>query len=493
MVPGKHTCPKWIQTLCIPGILATFVLFSSCLGSTALVPFSSNEVLAIAFPADLSQQELGNIFKKHGIHTVFNENNVQVPLTDFVRLQYLSVSEFSRRVLPDDPRNTPLSTSLIASFTTVGIDGPWRIWYVPIVSSAVYKAIQAAFGEIGSEWAWDALMPPQVLHYLWIVWLSWTLWLLVARQVIDRLYHVVLIIAWLPVAFSQSLATAALMVVGQSIAAILGMNFFAFGNSQGLSRTSIRRLFSYLVPFILSILLLVSIDMTLLIPTAISIVITMLFLIYKDSVLNFLTKKRLHRYPQFRVIVEETISAKVGRLGTRILIPLGAIALILLLIPNSPDENNSYRLSFQVGVEQGSSSSDHTGMIRSHTMYQEALTLGRIGDASWMSDSYSKPYHFEILDNRIVRGEMNHGVTAGSFQSSREMDIAMQLVLEHTRGGLPTVVSADDISGIRSIQLDSQGAVFYIMAMAPFCVLGLHRASQTRRRTRTSYTNRQVA
>lgn len=493
MVPGKRTYPKWVQTLCIPGILATIVLYSSCLGSTALAPFSSNEVFALAFPSDLSQQELGNIFKKHGIHTVFNENNVQVPLTDFVRLQYLSVSEFSRRVQPDDPRSTPLSTSLIASFTTAGVDGPWRIWYVPITSSTVYKAIQAAFLETGSDWAWDALMPPKVLHYLWIVWLSWTLWLLVARQVKDRLYHVVLIIAWLPVAFSQSLAAAALMVVGQGIAAILGMNILALGRSQALSRPNMRRLFSYLVPFLLSMLLLVSIDITLLLPTVFSIVITMLFLIYKDSVLNFLTKKRVHHYPQFRVILEETIKTKAGRLGTLALIPLGAIALLLLLIPYSPDEDNSYRLSFQVGVDQGSSPSDHTNMIRSHTIYQEALTLGRLGDASWMSDAYSKPYHFEILDNRIVRGEMEHGVTAGSFQNSREMDIAMQLVLEHTRGGLPQVVSADDISGIRSIQLDSQGAVFYIMAMAPFCVLGLHRASQTRRRTRTSYINRQVA
>ena len=69
----------------------------------------------------------------------------------------------------------------------------------------------------------------------------------------------------------------------------------------------------------------------------------------------------------------------------------------------------------------------------------------------------------------------------------------MKQVLEHTQGGMPMVVSGGVIPGMKAIQLDTLGAVFYIMAMAPFCALGLHRVSQTKRRLFTSHTNRQVA
>ena len=498
MGQGTRRYPRWVQTLAIPALFAMIILFSTCDGRKILASFTSTEVFAVAFPADLPQVELVNIFRKHGIDTIVNESNVLVPMTDFVRLQYLSLSEFIRRVQADDPRSTPLSSLLVSSFTATTTtatttDGPWRVWYVPIASSNVYKGTQKAFTEFGSDWAWDAQLPSPVLHFLWVVWLAWTLWLLIAKQVKDRLYHGVLIIAWLPVAFFQSLPAAALMVVGQGLSAILGMDAVSNGHRQGLTKIHVGRLFSNLLPFLLSMTLLVFIDVNLLIPAVISIGMTILFIVHKDSVMGFLTKKRMHRYPPFRLIIEDTIRVKAARLGSWVLIPLAMLAIILLIVPYHPDENMAYRLTFNTDADQGFFNPDYPDMIRSHTMFQEALTFGRLGDADWMSDSYSRPYHYQVLENRIVRGEMDPGAAADGFQNSKELDKTMKLVLEHTRGGIPMVVSGGDIPGIRAIQLDSQGVVFYIMAMAPFCVLGLHRVSQSKRRTGTSYTNRQVA
>jgi hypothetical protein len=479
--------------LSIPGILGIIILACSCHGSTVLSSFNSYEVSAVAFPADLPQTELENVFRKHGIESIVNESKVLVPMTDFVRLQYLSLSDFSRRVQVDDPRTTPLSLLLASSFTASAADGLWRVWYVPLPSTKVYKAIQTAFLEIGSDWAWDAQLPSPVLRFLWLVWLAWILWLLVTKQVKDRLYHGVLIIAWLPLAFFHTLPAAALMVVGQGLSVILGMNVLANIPRKGLSRIHLRSLFADLVPFLFSMVFLLSIDMRLLIPTVGSIVMIMLLIVYRDPVLAFLTKNRMHRSPPFRLILGETIRVKAARIGLLALVPLALLAIILLMVPFDPVEASTYRLLFKVDTDQSFFTTDYLDLIRSHTRYQEALALGRLGDARWMSETYSRPFHFEIQDNRIVKGEIDHGNSVESFKSSTELERGMMLVLGHTQGGIPMVVSGDDIPGIRAIQLDSQGVVFYIMAMASFCVLGLHRVSQSRRRTRISYTNRQVA
>jgi hypothetical protein len=108
------------------------------------------------------------------------------PMTDFVRLEYLTLSEVARRVQADDPRQTPLTSLLVSSFAHFCDDEPWRIWYVPVDSNAEYQAIQDAFTEIGSDWAWDAQPPSPVLSFLWIIWLILDRVALATRTVKDR-------------------------------------------------------------------------------------------------------------------------------------------------------------------------------------------------------------------------------------------------------------------------------------------------------------------
>jgi hypothetical protein len=493
MISENRLYPKWIRGLAIPGILIMTFLFTTCREHVIPAPFSSREVFAVAFPAELPPSEVGKVFSKYGIDSLITEDNLLIPMTDFVRLRYLPLSELTSRIQDDDPRHTPLSSLLRSSFTTIGDDAPWRIWYVPLVSSSVYRAIQNAFTEIGSDWAWDAQPPSPALRFLWTIWLGWTIWLLSSKQVKDRLYHGALIFAWLPLIFFQNVPAAALMVVGQGVSAVLGITALANGRRQSLASNHLCRLLSNLAPFLLSMLVLVVIELELLIPTALSMVIVILLVVYRNSVLNILNGRRMHRFPPFRLILDDSIKFRANRLGLLAVIPLTMIAIVLIVVPHRADESIAHHLAFKVEADQNLHTPDYASLIRSHTVYQEALAWGRLGDASWMTDSYSRPYRFKILENRIVRAEMDHGINTESFQNSIELDKEMKRILAHTKGGTPMVVSSGDLPVMRPIQLDSMGVVFYIMAIAPFCILGLQRVGQSRRRTIASYTNRQVA
>ena len=182
MAPGTRNCPKWMHPATLPVLLALIVLSTSCQGTVVLAPFGSSEVFAVAFPLELPPDELEKKFRKHGIDAMIHENNLLVPMTDFAGLQYLSLSEISHRVRSGDPRHTPLSSLLVSSFTAMGPDRTWRIWYVPISTLAIYKSVQNAFSESGVDWAWDAQLPSPVLRLLWIVWLVWILLLLLDRK-----------------------------------------------------------------------------------------------------------------------------------------------------------------------------------------------------------------------------------------------------------------------------------------------------------------------
>jgi hypothetical protein len=478
----------WV--LLLPALMMMVV---SCHSAEVFATFGSTDVFAIAFPPDLPPMELEEIFRNHGIDGMMHENNLMIPLTDFAGLKHLPLSEFSRRVQSGDPRHTPLSSVLVSSFTAAVAGESWRIWYVPASSPKVYKAVQDSFMETGGKWAWDAQLPLPAFRFLWVVWLAWIAWLLITRQVKDSLYHVVLILAWLPLAFYQSLSSAALMVVGQGLSASLGIYAQAIGRRRSLTSGHIYRLSGFLAPFPVSMLCLVMIDTKLLLPAVFSGVLTILALWHRDSVLNLLGKKRLHPAPPFRLILQDAIPVKIGYLGLWTMVPLALILLVPLIVPFKNVEHATYRIVFPKAEEQWPVSLDYSGLIASHVIYQEALTWGRLGEASWQSESYSRPYRFHIQDERIVRAAKDDNEEAEGTRISNERDKALKLVLEHTRGGTPMLVSGGDVPGIRAMELDSLGVVFYIMALAPFCVLGLHRVSQSRRRTVTSYTNRQVA
>ena len=493
MAAGTRTHSKWVQTLCIPGILAILILLAARGSETIRVSFSTDDFVAIAFPAGSPSSEVENALVRRGIDTIISEDNVLVPMTDFVRLEYLTLSEVARRVKADDPRHTPLTAILASSFAMTEADEPWRIWFVPVDSSAVYEAIQSVFTEIGGDWAWDAQPPSPVLRFLWIIWLAWILWLLAGRPVKSRLYHGVLIAAWIPLAFIQTLPAAALMVVGQGISTILGMHIMAGGRKQRMGNRGIRKLLVNLAPFLLSMLFLLSIDPELLIPVSASGVMLILLKVYREQISKFLEKRRLHCNPPFRLILDETLREKAIKIGIFTIIPLVIMITLNLIAPFRPGDHSAYQLVFIKDPLQKMNVPDYIGMIRSHTVYQEAITWGRLGEASWMTDTYTRPYRFEMLGDRIVRGVADNGSSTDSFQNSYGLDKELKRILEHTKGGTPLVIQGDDIPRNNTIQLDSLGVVFYIMSMAPFCVLGLRGVGQSRRRIITSYLNRQVA
>jgi hypothetical protein len=484
---------KWVYAVCITGILAILILFSSCIRDTSLIAFSTDDYVAIAFPEALPPEEAANSLAQHGIGTIISEDTVLVPMTDFVRLEYLTLSEVARRVQADDPRQTPLTSLLVSSFTTAKANEPWRIWYVPVDSNAEYQAIQDAFTGTGSDWAWDAQPRSPVLSFLWIIWLIWILWLLATRTVKDRLLHGLLIAAWIPFAFIPGLAATAFMVVGQGVSAILGMHIVAGGLRNCMDRKDIRRLLVNLVPFLLSMVFLLSFDTGLLVPAATSGLMLFLFTRYRESISGHLEKKRLHRYPPFRVILDKTLNVKAARLGLWAIVPLLIMPSLVLFIPFHAGDNARYHLVFDKDPLQRANILDHASMIRTHIVYQEAITWGRLGEARWMTDTYTRPFRFALLDDRIVRSAVDNGSGEVGFQNSSELDKQLRRILEHIKGGTPRVVQGFDSIRNGTTQLDSLGVVFYIMALVPFCLLGLQRAGQSRRRIMTSNSNRQVA
>ncbi len=493
MAVGTRTYHKWANIIAIPGILAILMLFGACSQDTIQVSFRPNDFVAIAFPAELPSSEVVAFLARNGIDNIVNEDSLMVPMTDFVRLDYLALADLSRRVQADDPRQTPLTSLLASSFTTTVADDLWRIWYVPVESNAIYKVIQKVFAEIGGNWAWDAQAPSPALGFLWIIWLAWIVWLLASKPVKDRLYHGLLIAAWIPVAFTHTVPSAALMVVGQGISAILGMHTLAGGRKYHIDSDGIRKLLVSLAPFLLSLLFLVSIDTELLIPAIASLAILTSLIVYKEPIASLLDKRRLHRHPSFRLILDETLRKKATSLGRWTLVPLFVMISLILLIPFRPGDHSAYQLIFSKDQQQSLYSADYANLIRSHILFQEALAWGRLGEASWLVEGYTRPFRFELLEDKIVRGQVDHGSNAENFQNSNELDKELRRILEHTKAGAPRVVTGADIPRKMTIQLDSLGVVFYIMALAPFCLLGLHWASQSRRRIITSYLNRQVA
>jgi hypothetical protein len=493
MAAENPTHAKWVCIACIPGILALLMLFAACSQDSIRIGLRADDIVAIAFPEDLPAREIAASLASSGFDTIMTEDNVMVPVTDFVRLEYLSLSEVSRRVEVDDPRHTPLTSLLVSSFSTSRADESWRIWYIPVDSGSEYAVIQDLLTGIGSDWAWDAQPDPPGLRFLWIIWLVWILWLLATRPVKDRLFHGVLIAAWLPLAFIQSLVAAALMIVGQGISAILGMNILASGRKYRIDRNGIHRLLTHLSPFLLSMSFLLSLDTPLLAPVAASALMLFMMTKYSDKISGFLEKGRIHQKPPFRLILDDSIKGKAARLGLWALLPLVTMMILVSIIPSHAGNHSDYQLVFNTDPLQRTTTLDNASMIRSHTAYQEALTWGRLGEASWMTDTYTRPFRFEVQNDRIVRGMVDKGSHTDVFQNSNELDRELMRILDHTQGGVPLVVQGDEIPVNSTAQLDSLGVVFYIMALAPFCVLGLRRVGQSRRRIITSYLNRQVA
>ncbi|MDX9957510.1 MAG: hypothetical protein RBT68_03620 [Spirochaetia bacterium] len=414
-------------------------------------------------------------------------------MTDFVRLKHLTLTEVVTRIKVDDPRSTPLTSLLVSSFSTFRSEEPWRIWYIPVDSESVYSMIQNAFTGIDSAWAWDAQPAPPGFRFLWIIWAIWILWLLATRPVKDRRFHGLLIAAWLPLAFIHSLAAAALMVVGQGISAILGMSILAGGRKHHFDKREIRGLLANLAPFLVSMFFLLFLDTWLWFPVAVAVLTLVVLTINRESISGVLETGKMHQKPTFRLILDDTLRIKGARLGLWSILPLLLMMIIVVSIPFRGGDQSAYHLVFNTDPFKQSATSDYANMLRSHTIYQEALTWGRLGDARWMADSYTRPFRFEVLNNRIVRGDVDKDTRTDGFNISSEHDRELKRLLDHTKGGTPYVVKSTDLPRNSTAELDSQGVVFYIMALVPFCVLGLQKIGRSRRRIITSYLNRQVA
>jgi hypothetical protein len=360
-------------------------------------------------------------------------------------------------------------------------------------SDSVYTVIREVFTRIDSDWAWDAKPAPPGLRFLWVIWLVWILLLLAVRPVKDRLFHGLLIAAWLPFAFIHTLVAAAIMIVGQGISAILGMSILASGRRHPMDKSGKRRLFANLAPFLLSMSFLISLDARMLFPLAVSVLVLFMLTIYRDPVSGILEKGRMHQKPPFRVILDETLRVQAVRLGIWAVVPLFIMMILVFFFPLHVGYHEDYHLVFSTDPLQGSTPLDSASLIRSHIAYQEAITWGRLGEASWMTDSYTRPFRFEVVDNRIVRGEADEENHVNGLQVSNERDRELKNLLDHTKGGTPIVVQGTDIPRNSTSQLDSLGVVFYIMALVPFFIPGLQRVGRSRRRIITSYLNRQVA
>lgn len=493
MAAGREVYLKRGPVVSIFSLCAAIVVLLWCQGHTSLASYTAKDVFAVAFPADLSPSAVETVLEKHGIDTVIHERNLLIPMTDFVNLKYIPVSELARRVQEGDPRHTPLSNLILSAFYTSESERGWRVWFIPVTTISIYSAVRAAFLELGSDWAWDAQLPSPVLRFHWVVWLAWIIWLLLGKHVSDRLYHSALILGWLPLAFVQNLPAAALMVVGQGFSAVLGMTVIANGRLQKMSSPVLRRMAGNLSPFLLSMLVLLAMDSALLVPVLVALGYSLLLVRFRYPVMRLLSRRHFHPYPSFRLILDESIKAKAGRLGLWSLLPLTLLALMLLFAPDIPEETPVFRLSFGADESLRSHALDYSGMIRAHIVYQEALAWGRLGDAEWRTESYSRPYRFMIQDNRVVRTGTEHGIGSEGFQASTELDKELRRILEHTRGGEPLLTIGGDSLNPKMIWLDSVGGVFYSIALIPLFVVGFKILKASKRKTVTQISNRQVA
>jgi hypothetical protein len=231
----------------------------------------------------------------------------------------------------------------------------------------------------------------------------------------------------------------------------------------------------------------------LLLPTTASLVMLNLLLVFRRRVLLVLGKRRMHQFPQFSVIVEENLKIRIEKLGILTLLPLVLILVLVLLMPPAKDDPSDFRIVFTPDADSVQTVFVLTDMIKAHTAFQQALTWGRLGEASWLNETYTRPYRFGMTENKVI---MNGTDRISPFENSRsffEMERRLKLVLEHAARGTPSLVLKSDIPQSNNLRLDSQEILFFIIAMLPFCILGMYKFNKSKGGTLISDDDRQVA
>lgn len=430
--------------LCLLSIIG-FALFSpgSASGSAAYLP--------LALPMGLDMATVQAELTAAGLEQLVTEDHVGLPLSDFSAVRMVSASETMARVREGDPRMTPLIRSLTALFrlgNPFGDGVDYRIAYVradrllktanaltaygALEPSAPGAAPGSAQGRAyGRNGAWLFIMPPCLLA-------AYLLLRKPRRPVAPKLPAA---LSWLPFLLfppTSGLIIMALCALSLSLSVLEALRArMGRGIAQALFPAS---------PYALCALCLAIFEPGAWFPFIIAMVLVPLSLRASLALYGKYDAQAEVRHRPYKPIMRR--SALTRQAGTWALSLAAALCVIALGVLAPAEGIGGFSLAAKP-LDLGS-----VDPLADHLAYQEALTYGRLGEASWGRRDYSS-----------LAGRDRPGARSPTPLGTRQL-IELEDIAAAGRF-FSWSADAPKASEIRPRRLASNGWFFYIMSLAP--------------------------
>jgi hypothetical protein len=482
--------------------LAAFVwlmplFFATACGNVEGPPRSRNmPLLAMAVPDSIDHLAFRDALVSYGISGAISVDTLMVPLSDFSRVTMVPFKEVQRRLIPDDPRLTPLLGALATCFMIEGPGVSRQIWYIPGLTTDTFPLLGKFLSETGLDIALDLSMIAGSQSWFYpMICLIWLIVMLGSKSTAQLSYRILLVIPWLVFLPMSSVMAAALFILGTGCVAIFDMHCIPSRQHNNHILVEIRKNWPQWL-FILLVAVTSSMQqLSYLLLTTVALLVSVGLIMAKSPITAWLNRSKVRQAPGFQPILMSGLNARAMRIAVAALICLlGMLPVRFLEQYSSSTAIRGLANQYHIQRLDKAIDEDPAVLIDWHVQFQETLTWGRLGDAQWTA-AQGAP----VFDHQAPPEGSGHAnpIPAWSGRSAAYMSDkdyqALLLVLQ--LGGSMKLIMKDSAELYKNLDrsLDSTVLVFYIMTLVPFMAIILGRRRHIMHKPIVAQLDRQVA